>query len=87
VVHYVNHYCPERPGGFKALGWWDYRSEEINAIVHGKPPPPSLPQRRYLTVKGPSFEHAELKVSLFDFDFDAKRADPKRSPGRSYTLG
>jgi hypothetical protein len=59
LAHFVG--CPDKAGGFKALGWWDYRSEEINAIVHGKPPPPSLPQRRYLTVKGPSFEYKDLK--------------------------
>lgn len=59
LAHFVG--CPDKAGGFKALGWWDYRSEEINAIVHGKPPPPPLPQRRYLTVKGPSFEYKDLK--------------------------
>ena len=53
LAHFVG--CPDKAGGFKALGWWDYNSEAVVAAFNGKPPPPPLEGRRYITLKGPAF--------------------------------
>jgi len=59
LAHFVG--CPDKAGGLKALGWWDYRSEAVVASFLNQPPPLPMKERRWITLKGPSFEFSELK--------------------------